>query len=123
MTKSIYKYDGAQSHFFGIVTDEGQSDRIKMALSNYNLKYFLSGNLKIKSFLLGNKDMLGVEMFANKAEALEYYKSFKNNFKEFVPDMPPSVKYFFITTENFKTLLREMEETSYLEFFEKMYLN
>ncbi|MFM9945831.1 MAG: tetratricopeptide repeat protein [Bacteroidia bacterium] len=120
--KSIYKYDGSQTHFFAIITEEGQSDRIKNAISNFNIKYFATNNYKSKSFLLGNKDMLSVEIFANKSEALEYYKSFSLNFKEFIPDMAPTVKFFVISTDNIKTLLREMEESTYLTFFEKMYL-
>ena len=122
--KSIYKYDGAQQHFFGIIPEEGQLDRIKTAVSNFNTKFFSSNGLKIKSNLLeNNKDFLVVEVFTDKTEAMEYYKSFKNNFKEFIPDMAPSVKFFLISSENIKTLFREMEETGYLEFFEKMYLN
>lgn len=120
--KSIYKYDGSQSHYFAIVTEEGQSERIKVALSNFNTKYFAANILKTKSFLLGTKDMLGVELFANKSEAMDYYKSFVINFKEFVPDMATKVKYFVISTENLKTLMREMEEGTYLVFFEKIYL-
>jgi tetratricopeptide (TPR) repeat protein len=118
---SIYKYDGTQTHYFGIIVDEGQSDRIKTALSNFNTKFFPSASLKTKSFLLGNKDMLGVELFANKAEALEFYKSFSLNFKEFIPDLPPEFNYFIITSDNFKTLMREMKEDEYLTFFKKMY--
>ena len=120
--KSIYKYDGSQSHYFAIVTEEGQSERIKVALSNFNTKYFAANSLKTKSFLLGTKDMLGVELFANKSEAMDYYKSFVINFKEFVPDMATKVKYFVISTENLKTLMREMEEGTYMVFFEKIYL-
>lgn len=120
--KSIYKFDGTQTHYFSIITDEGQSDRIKTALSNFNTKYFASGNLKTKSFLLGSKDMLGVEVFANKSEALDYYKSFTLNFKEFLPDLGPSVKFFIISSDNIKTMMREMEEGTYISFFEKMYL-
>jgi len=118
---SIYKYDGTQSHYFGIIVDEGQTDRIKTALSNFNTKFFPSSSLKTKSFLLGNKDMLGIELFANKAEALEFYKSFALNFKEFIPDLSPDFNYFIITSDNFKTLMREMKEDDYLAFFKKMY--
>ena len=66
--------------------------------------------------------MLGVELFANKSEAMDYYKSFVINFKEFVPDMATSVKYFVISTDNLKTMMREMEEGTYMVFFEKIYL-
>lgn len=119
---SIYKYDGSQSHYFGIITEEGQADRIRTALSNFNTKYFASNTLKTKSYLLGNKDMLGVELFANKSDAMDYYKSFTLNFKEFAPDLSPSAKFFIISSENLKTLMREMDEGTYLTFFEKMYL-
>lgn len=119
---SIYKYDGAQTHYFGIITEEGQTDRIRTALSNFNTKYFASNTLKTKSYLLGNKDMLGVEIFANKSDAMDYYKSFSLNFKEFIPDLSPSVKFFIISSENLKTMMREMEEGTYVTFFEKMYL-
>ena len=119
--KSKYKYDASVSHYFSIVTPEGQSERIKTGLSNFNIKYFENKNLKIKSFLLGNKDMLGVELFENKSSALEYYKSFTINFKEFMPSMPEDVKFFVVSSENFLTLIREMDEKEYLAFFEKMY--
>jgi len=119
---SIYKFDGNQTHYFCIVMNESETERIKTALSNFNTKYFASNGYKTKSFLLGNSDMTGVELFNDKAEAMSYYKSFVNNFKEFVPDFAASkVKYFIISTENFKTLLREMSETGYITFFEKLY--
>jgi tetratricopeptide (TPR) repeat protein len=119
---SIYKYDGGQSHYFCLVTNEGQSDRYKTALSNFNMKYFTDNAYKTKSFLLGNKDMVGVEVFTDKDAALEYYKSFVANFKEFVPDMEPDVNFFIISSENFKTLLKEMDATEYVVFFKKLYL-
>ncbi len=119
---SVYKYNGMQAHFFAMVTDEGQSERLKVALANFNSKYYGSSALKIKSFLLGNKDMLGVEMFDNKTDAMQYYASFLTHFKEFIPELNPSVKYFTVSVDNLKALLREMEEANYLAFFEKMYL-
>jgi len=121
-TKSIYKYDATQPHYFGIICNEGQSDRIKTAISNFNGKYFSSKGLKTKSFLVGSKDMLGVEQFINKSEALDYYKSFNTNIKEFLPEMDVSIKIFIISNDNLKTLMREMEEGTYLEFFKKVYL-
>ncbi|MCC6722333.1 MAG: tetratricopeptide repeat protein [Bacteroidia bacterium] len=119
--KSIYKYDASSSHFFSIVTPEGQSEKLKNAISNFNTKFFSTKNLKIKSYLLGNKDMLGVELFENKSTALEYYKSFSINFKEFMSPMPSEAKFFVISSENFLTLIREMNDAEYISFFEKMY--
>ena len=119
---SIYKFDVTQSHFFCLITEEGQTDRIKTGLSNFNTKYYNTGGLKIKSFLLGNKDMLSVEIFGDKTIGLEFYRNFTQNFKEFVPDLPATTPYFIISSENFKTLLREMDETGYLSFFKKLYL-
>ncbi len=119
---SIYKYNGSQPHFFGVVTEEGQSERIKTAISNFNTKYYGTSTLKIKSFLLGNKDMLGVELFDNKSDAMKYYAMFLAHFNEFVPELNPSFKYFAVSSDNLKSLLREMELLGYLEFFEKMYL-
>lgn len=119
--KSIYKYDASSSHFFSIVTPEGQSEKLKNEISNFNTKFFSTKNLKIKSYLLGNKDMLGVELFENKSTALEYYKSFSINFKEFMSPMPSEAKFFVISSENFLTLIREMNDAEYISFFEKMY--
>lgn len=119
--KSKFKYDASVSHYFALATPEGQSERFKNAISNFNTKYFNSNNLKIKSFLLGNKDLLGIEMFENKSTSLEYYKSFKINFKEFMSIIPEDVSFFVISSENFLTLIRELDEKEYLEFFEKMY--
>ena len=118
---SIYKYDGSQTHYFSIVAEEGESDRIRTALSNFNTKYYAKEGLKIKSYLLGTKDMLAIELFDNKTKALEYYKSFTTNFKEFLPELSPTNKYFVVSTENMKTLLKELDSGTYLEFFEKIY--
>lgn len=119
--KSKFKFDAAVSHYFAVVTPEGQSEKIKTDVSNFNTKYFGSSNLKVKSFLLGNKDMLGIELFDNKSSSLEYYKSFTINFKEFMPSIPEDVSFFVISSENFLTLIREMDEKEYLDFFSKMY--
>lgn len=119
---SIYKFDVSQTHFFCIVTEEGESERIKTGLSNFNTKYYASEGLKIKSFLLGNKDLLSVEIFSNKAAGLDFYNGFNTRFKEFLPDLPENVAYFIISSDNFKTLLREMNEADYLAFFKKIYL-
>ena len=119
---SIYKFDVTQSHFFCLIIEEGQAERLKTGLSNFNTKYYATGGLKIKSFLLGNKDMLSVEIFGDKTIGLEYYQNFGLNFKEFVSDLPEATPYFIISSENFKTLLREMDETGYLTFFKKLYL-
>jgi tetratricopeptide (TPR) repeat protein len=119
---SVYKYDATQIHYFGIVLEEGQTDRMRTAISNFNLKYFKDNGCKIKSYLLGSKDMLAIESFSNKSEATEYYKTFALNFSEFMPNLSPNIKYFTISTDNFKSLMREMEEKPYIDFFEKMYL-
>ena len=66
--------------------------------------------------------MLGVELFDNKSDAMKYYAMFLAHFNEFVPELNPSFKYFAVSSDNLKSLLREMELLGYLEFFEKMYL-
>ncbi|MCB9251799.1 MAG: hypothetical protein H6605_04990 [Flavobacteriales bacterium] len=119
---SRFTYDANQKHYFCLVTDEGTADRLKAALSNYNMKYHAKDGLKIKSFLLGTKDMLNVEILNSKSDGLNYYKSFSQNFKEFIPEMPENVNYFIISTDNFKTILKDMDDTEYLKFFKKIYL-
>lgn len=121
---STYIYASDIKHYFVLVfpNDAGSVNQAKAKISDLNLASFSTKALETKSsFIDENNQIITVRSFNNKEEAMDYYLTFKVNdnqvkkLKEF--------DYFVITNKNFSSLFLEKDIPTYLEFFEKNYLN
>ena len=121
--KSTYIYAPDIQHYFVLIlpNGKGNSNKIKMSVSNFNKNSFSAKNLKTSSsFLDLDNQLVLVKSFSNKKEAMDYYIAFKVNKKE-LKSINKELTYFVISAKNYASFFIEKNIDEYLSFFEKNY--
>jgi IS1 family transposase len=121
---SMYTYDAESEHFFALVfaKADGNSNSIKNSISDFNLEYFNTDNLRItNSFIDQDNQIVIVRTFNNEADAMRYYRGFLAN-DEILKDVNSgNFDKFVISTKNFTVLFRNKNLAVYNTFFEAKY--
>jgi hypothetical protein len=109
-------------HYYLLVFNGVNTDKVKIAFSDYNERFYRNKNLQIVATLLGESQLLVVKSFTNKKEAELYYVEFIKNGAFF--DELGLKKYdnLYISEGNFKVLIKEKKQDSYFEFFTSNYI-
>jgi tetratricopeptide (TPR) repeat protein len=117
-----YFFAPETNHYYLLIFEGVNSDKVKIAYSDYNERLYKNKNLQIVATLLGESQMLVVKSFTNKKDAELYYVEFIKNGSFF--DELGLKKYdnLYISEANFKVLLADKKQDNYFEFFTTNYI-
>ncbi|MCO6500764.1 MAG: tetratricopeptide repeat protein [Vicingus serpentipes] len=120
---SFYQHDPTDDFVFVAVipTTDNKTPKYKIAISDFNQKYYSANSFEPIQSILLNKDrqIITVKKFKGNADAIDYYKSFvlnKDNLKEL---NEKKYDYFLISEKNFVHFYGDKDVAAYLEFFRK----
>ncbi len=118
----IYSPNDSVFFFALVVRKTEDANQLVFDFINFNLDHFKNERLELNQNDLGSEfKIITVRPFENLKKAVDYYNKFKSN-----PDNLKNVKsnakdFFFITPANFEVLLKQIEASSYVEFFKLHY--
>ncbi|MFH0893251.1 MAG: tetratricopeptide repeat protein [Bacteroidota bacterium] len=123
--KPKYTFSEDAFHLFVLVVPILNADinKVKIAISDFNAKYFSNTPLQINNLYLNDKfQMITVVKFENSAKSLDYMKTLMMN-KIILDKLIKNSQYqqFVISTENYVTFYKEKNVEEYLNFFTKSY--
>jgi len=103
--------------------DEVSLSDTKVAIAEFNKKYFQLDNLKMASLVFDpskNHSLVLVRSFNTKEKAMNYYETAIRNPKDF---LPPNAVYevYPITQKNYREVIKARSLTEYKAFFEANY--
>ena len=123
--ETLFTYDPEEEHYYVIVVETGgpKIKDIKVAMSNFNSKYYSINQYKTQSLMLDlDYQMIIVKTFEKSSTAKKYYQAV-NNGLDIKKDLGLSeYEHFIISSKNFKTLYKEKSLTEYIVYFEAKYL-
>jgi len=119
---SPYIFNPTSPHYFILLFSNSESKLVKNGFSNYNAEFHELDELTINAIVLNNeKQILIIKEFANKEDAVKYFKEidqddlFKKKIKIQTSD------FFIISTPNFSTFLNLKDINQYKDFFKSNY--
>ncbi|MCC5918946.1 MAG: hypothetical protein JJU02_16635 [Cryomorphaceae bacterium] len=93
-------------------------NRIRNAISNFNLKEFSHRQLTSKNILMGTEyQLIIISGFSNAKAALEYFDSIKGRPEIFQHMQTENYKHFVISQSNFKVMYADQKVDDYLDYF------
>jgi tetratricopeptide (TPR) repeat protein len=122
---SIYTNNPASVHFFMALVDGSRTNinALKIRLSDFNTKYFITQQLKINSIVfMEDIQMITVGNFESADRALNYYQAVLGSdyVNTQIRDIEKSV--FVISVDNYPIFYREKNIEDYYKFFNQIYL-
>ena len=100
------------------------SNELKVAVSNYNTKYYSVKKLQISNSFLGNEfQFLMVRQFTDKDDALSYLDGLLSDEEIFRGIDLPTVRSVVITPDNLLLLMQSKDVDEYEFFYGENYLN
>jgi len=117
-----YIYEPVAEHYFISIFDGGNTKKLRQLISDYNQKYHSLEQLKVSSYILGDKDIVAVISFEDKETAEKYYIEFLKNSKLFKEAGVNAFDNYYISKNNFRTLLKDKNADAYSHFFLKNYI-
>jgi hypothetical protein len=117
-----YIYEPLASHYFISIFDGGSSKKVQQNIADYNTEYHSLSNLSVKNYVLGDKNVVAVISFKDKETAEKYYIEFLKNSKLFKDAGVNAFDNYYISKNNFRTLLKDKNADSYSHFFLKNYI-
>jgi TolA-binding protein len=121
----MYQSKEDSEHFFALIFPkaEANSTKLKETIADFNTASFRNEKLRItNSFIDRENQIIIVRSFKDKAEAMNYYTTFKVNDSVLKEINEKGYQTFVITTKNFTTLFRNKNADVYQAFFEQNYL-
>ncbi len=123
-TPFIVKPDTIQYVVFVYRNNVISTNDFKIALSNYNNKYYNSKGIQISSAFLGTENQfVMLREFANKEDALRYLDGLLGDPEAFTELDISSARYVTITPDNMLLLMQTKDLDGYEKFYEENYLN
>lgn len=126
--EKIYKINDQDQHFIMIIMkpEVTKIEDVKIAISDYNSRFFSKGDLKIANITLkdgtADRQVLLIRSFDNKIKAMEYYNQAKNKKSDFISARFP-FDIYAISNSNYRELLRLKTADLYDLWFTKYYRN
>lgn len=119
----LYRYMPEAKHSCVLILPMTEdANKIKIAISDFNNKYFSLAKLDISDVLLDNsQQMISVKYFNEMSSSVNYYKTFKGDV-EFLKEInSKGFPLFVISYENFAIFYNDKKVQEYLSFFSKNY--
>ena len=111
-------------HYFTLIfpKDEANLNFVKAKISDFNRKFFRNGNLKVTASLLDeNTQVVLVNLFKSKDDALEYHSVYEQNKGDLDGVNDKGFVALPIAPNNYSTLFKTKEVEAYVIFFNKAY--
>ncbi|GAB4249936.1 MAG: hypothetical protein Kow0079_02860 [Vicingaceae bacterium] len=122
---TIYTFNENEAHKFVIIIPNADKklNIYKGDFSNFNAQYYKNNNYKVNSLFLNPlNQLITVDVFANKQEAMDYYESVKLN-KDILSTLTAKgYQFFVISNSNYADFYKSKDISSYLKFFNEKYL-
>jgi hypothetical protein len=122
--KLAYKFKEKEMHYFALMVPPEEKDinNLKFKLSDFNMSYFKSANLKVSvNFITKQDQIVMVKSFATATQAKEYLESFNANTDKVKFIREKGYQYFLISKPNYSNLFRNKDIDEYISFFNKAY--
>lgn len=120
--ESDYIYEPTAAHYFISIFDGGSGKKLQRNIADYNTKYHSLAGLKVSDYVLGDKSVIAVVTFKDKESAEKYYIEFLKNSKLFKDAGVNAFDNYYISKNNFRTLLKDKDADAYSHFFLKNYI-
>ncbi len=117
-----YNFKPSEEHYFIVVFDGGKKSSVLAGFSDFNRKMYESSNLRTNSYLVGEKNTIAVQSFADKDLAEKYYVEFLKKDKFFKDLGVQAYDLFIISQSNFRILLGDKNSDAYSLFFVRNYI-
>ena len=110
-------------YFIAVPIDNNDTEKIKLAYSQYNNEYYKFLNLSISTLMYQrDKRIIVVRDFENKGQGLDYLKSVKND-EAFKKQLGlESINHFVASVNNYKKVIKNKQLPLYEQFFNQEYL-
>lgn len=121
-----YNYNEKAIHFYVCVVNIMDMDmnKLKIAFSDYNQKYFSQTKLTISNVFLDDKrQIITISNFKGKERAMVYYNAVVDELEIFKDADLSGFDQFIISTENYPKFYRDKNVDLYDEFFNEYYFN
>ena len=119
-----YKFKAdAKHHLIIILPKDGvDMNKAKIAVSDFNRKYYKSDELKISSTVLSNGErLIIVKAFNNVFKGMDYYKSFDENTDILKTIKESTITKFVISVSNYPEFYKANDIDGYQSFFDINY--
>lgn len=126
--KAQFKMEDDNVHYvFVLLFDPPakQTDKAKIAISDYHQKYHKPENLKMSSLEFDvekNTSLILIRKFDNRNQAMKYYNGVQRKPNEFIPNIT-NYEIFAVTQNNYREILRLKSVKEYQAYFNENYLN
>lgn len=120
---SLYQFKPEAKHSCILVfPSTEESNKIKIAISDFNNKNFSLAKINVSDVVLDNQNqIISIKYFDDMPSAMNYYKAFKGD-SEFLKDVnSKGYSLFVISYENFAVFYNHKKVEDYLTFFSKNY--
>ncbi len=120
----IHEPDKMHYMIITVASDDALTDA-KIAVSNFNRKYYQAENLRISNIYLTPEGqeripVIVIRRYENAEKAMEYYKATLLNRNDFIKD---KFEIYPITQTNYQQVIRNRSLGSYKDFFTASYKN
>lgn len=123
---NIFDFEPDKLHYAAIIVYETTPDMFtnaKIAVSNFNKKYFKTKKLQLQDIYL-DKDaktrLILVRKFKNKDESMDYLSTVQKNIADYI-DENESYDVYPVTQRNYRKIVAEKSAAKYRVFFDKYY--
>ncbi len=117
-----YKFNPGEEHYFIVIYDGGNTTDILAGFSDYNREQHGLENIKINTYIVGDKNVIAAQSFADKDKAESYYLEFIKKDKFFKEVGIRAYDLYIISQSNFRTLLVDNNADAYTLFFVRNYI-
>ena len=126
-SKSSGEFDSLKKgeHFFALIypNNKGNVNKVKIAISNFNKKYYSNDKLKVtNSFINKDNQIVIVRRFGEVDKAMSYYTNFINDDQQLKKVNEENYRIFLISSKNFSKLFKSGNIDGYDAFFQENYL-
>lgn len=121
--KTPYLYDPMSKHIYimSLPNESKKSEEIKNKISNFNKEFFRENDLDFTTTALKDRKLFLIRTFASEKEAMRYLRAIRNQLDISLVAKQEQGQDYIITTENFRLLFKNKDESEYLKFFSEKY--
>lgn len=123
----IFDFEEDKLHYVAIVVREADNELFtdaKIAVSNFNKKYYKTKKLQISDIFLNREDgsqIILIRKFKDMKESMDYYDTVEKNKSDFIKESETTYDIYPITQRNYRKIISERSASKYRVFFENRY--
>lgn len=123
----IFDLEEDKLHYVAIIVYESDNEKFtdaKIAVSNFNKKYYRTKKLQISDIFLNRDEgsqIILIRKFKNLKESMEYYDTVEKNKVDYIKESEIAFDVYPITQRNYRKIISERSASKYRVFFQKNY--